>query len=266
MSTPRSSSPLNPHASSSSPITSPTLRLTARSSFYSSSSSMNKPGSSSNLFPTRASTVSTPRYGLQRSKRYSSPSSPSSKDLFSEATTPTETMLWRERFTRRAEERDRRQQARNSQLDSKRGIQSQRMTPEEEEEADRIAQHDDEEIFRRLVISQRNKALRAAMLSHETEVGDPANEPEQRFWDEESRGQASPDMAYRQTGHPDQDGWNDDDEEEQWAKEAAEAEQAEATIAMAFEDGAGAQDATVPGEMDIGMDVDWEAFDSMEIE
>ncbi|WVF69778.1 hypothetical protein IAT40_004557 [Kwoniella sp. CBS 6097] len=248
MSTPRSSSPLNPnnyghqpqhHPSSSSPMTSPTPMYSqtsthlqsfpfpslASASTLTSHVSAGPSSSSSSRYTFNTSTngnsngfkvkpknsspgqfTSQPRYSAQRSKRYSLPaasSSPSSSshthpaDLFSEASTPTESLLWRERFSRRAEERERRKKARDADLDRRRGVTPSyhghgvqivaALTPEEEEEADRRAQQDDEEIFRRLVILQRNKAHRAALVSHEQEVGDSDLSDIEPFWEEEEK-------------------------------------------------------------------------------
>ncbi|OCF45867.1 hypothetical protein I317_00355 [Kwoniella heveanensis CBS 569] len=340
MSTPRSSSPLNPHTSSntysaqgqihhppssSPPMTSPTPGFTSLQqhgqtattqlppfpSFSYSSGRGRKSGHGfgNTLFDQRRSSPSglgsgsgsgsgstpasmsksppamtQPRYSAQRSKRYSLPAASSSSsssahthpaDLFSEASTPTESLLWRERFSRRAEERERRKKARDADLDRRRGIASSSgnhgegrtgngtsSTPEEEEEADRRAQADDEEIFRRLVILQRNKARRAALVSHEQEVGDNDYLDVEPFWEEEETREllrhlesttASTDRA-SQTAQPgNHDGlrgskltlsrrnggtqWTElrgsgsgneqADEMEQWEREAAEAERAE---------------------------------------
>ncbi|WVQ98080.1 hypothetical protein IAU59_005202 [Kwoniella sp. CBS 9459] len=342
-STPRSSSPLNPHTnpnnhesyhnqhhpSSSSPMTSPTPMYsnlqapgagegagashlhsfpfpslaTTASAFAKASAgpsyrhmyatttnsqrikSKNPTSSNSTISP-----ISQPRYSAQRSKRYSVPaassSSPSSssrthpEDLFSEASTPTESLLWRERFSRRAEERERRRQARDADLDRRRGVVNSgpekgrgdgfgqargngpNLTPEEEEEADRRAQADDEEIFRRLVVLQRTRAHRAALVSHEQEVGDSNALDVQPFWDEEEEEELLRHLQHR--AHPNSNGnayngymqsnpsaqdaltpstsrtggqWtemrnngcndNDEDEMERWEREAAEAERAE---------------------------------------
>ena len=172
--------------------------------------------------------------------------------------------MWRERFTRRIEERDRRKKARESDLARRRSLPEQM---EEEEEADQRSQKDDEEvrlnfflrlvlvlviitdekqIFRRLVVLQQSRARHAQLVSHQIETG--GSDPDlPDFWDDDEdsitpltpqgriRGYAanlgdvpiSP--AESTSGHRDavQSYRDYEDEEERWAREAAEAEEAE---------------------------------------
>lgn len=69
-------------------------------------------------------------------------------DLFSEGTTSLEGAMWRERFTRRMEERERRRKARNANLNRRRGIDGLGLSGVslDEDEAERKAQEDDEEV------------------------------------------------------------------------------------------------------------------------
>ncbi|WWC59494.1 uncharacterized protein I303_102050 [Kwoniella dejecticola CBS 10117] len=217
MSTPRSSSPLNPNTSSdplSSPTPQPAPSLSSRTSQYQSFSlpsyrhSLNSTSTSGGpLLSTRYSRPSSrksspipnshgrPFAASSGSKSGSSTSSRGgsgsgrrsahgggnrggyggASDLFSEGTTPTEGLMWREKFSRRVEERERRKSQREGNIDKRRGIDAsanrREMSVEEEEEADRKAQEDDEEIFRRLVILQRKKTQHATLQSHELETG-----------------------------------------------------------------------------------------------
>ncbi|WRT64748.1 uncharacterized protein IL334_001682 [Kwoniella shivajii] len=277
MTTPRSSSPLNPnsHVSSSSPLSSPTPSSSAS---FSSSHTITR-GYQAFQLPSYRSSTSSPNSSSPSSRqtRYTRPSKRSStslppsssstgNDLFSEGTTPMEGLMWREKFTRRVEEREKRKINRNKELDKRRGMEK-RLNfdqQQEEEEFDRKAQEDDEEIFRRLVVLQRKKSKHAAMVSHELETGgsDPTL-PE--FWEDEldnlskqekellSRLEGLRDRDTHQhfqsridqdhqhqpamdhhTSSPSSMNWRDNrneideyDEQEEWEKEATLAEQVE---------------------------------------
>lgn len=136
----RPSSPLNPHTlSSSSPLTSPSpIYITPKSHtlhpFSVASSSSSKQRSTRYTRPVEA----------KRTSSY--PTGP--LDLFSEGTTPMEGTMWRERFTRRIEERERRKRVREIDLARRRSLpeSTHRIDGMNEEEADRRAQADDEEV------------------------------------------------------------------------------------------------------------------------
>ncbi|OWZ76119.1 hypothetical protein C366_05594 [Cryptococcus neoformans Tu401-1] len=207
-------------------------------------------------------------------------------DLFSEGTTPLEGAMWRERFSRRIEERERRRNARDANLNRRRGIDGfgLRGVTLDEDEAERKAQEDDEEIFRRIVILQRKKANHAALVSEEQETGgsDP-NLPE--FWEEELKTMENEERELfgRLNQHVEDGPWNErsEIEEDIWAREAAEAEEVEREAEMArmmeeFERNvlsgmtnhhsqpSQKQQHLVAGDVD--MDVDWNQLDSMDIE
>ncbi|KAK8847428.1 hypothetical protein IAR55_005286 [Kwoniella newhampshirensis] len=193
----RPSSPLNPNAppppSSSPPMTSPTPSYSYPYISPMTQRTANRSGvggPSNERTPIRQTRYSRPSSASSSSKRPSHRQllSDHPQDLFTTGgTTPMEGLLWKERFSRRMKERERRKERRQADLDRRRGVGSGSSDPieaEDEEEADRKAQEDDEEIFRRLVIVQRRKAHHATLVSHEVETGgsDP-NLPE--FWADE---------------------------------------------------------------------------------
>ncbi|ORY30388.1 hypothetical protein BCR39DRAFT_529618 [Naematelia encephala] len=293
----RSSSPLNPNARSdrsSSPLTSPTP-------FASSSRGRAFPALTQGLHdgsPTLKHRHSQPYEYRHRpiptrytrptaAKRHSLPAG----DLFTEGTTPTEGAMWREKFSRRIEERERRKRAREDDLERRRSSGGRDDELMSEEEADRRAQEDDEEIFRRLMVLQRRRAQHTQLLSHELETGgsDPLL-PD--FWEDElSTIQAeerrlatlleAPSNLTRQRGamnpHDDslyRDSPKEDEEEEMWALEAAQAEQAERDteeeeLAKRVEEAYGVE-VTTPRKqtsnqaMDLDLDIDWEVMDAMD--
>jgi len=158
-----------------------------------------------------------------------------------------------------------------------------------------LTQADKDKIFRRMMVLQRSKARHAQLVSHEVETG--GSDPDlPDFWEDEPLEQddihsdRQPEMThtiiddismspvssiprrreiittYRERG--------DADEEERWAREAAEAEEAELEteeleIARKVEEAYGLM---MPepkrrlDERDEGMDMDWEALDAMDIE
>lgn len=181
----RPSSPLNPYAErSSSPVTSPTPPyFQAKRSFSFSLYDTSGPSSGGTTSSLRGSNMarhsnqefhrtsgsgagpsSSPTSNL--TTRYQRPSTRrpgstghvnltarevSSPDLFAEGTTPTEGAMWRERFSRRMEERERRRKARQVDLDRRRSSDASPAMDdlagsEAEEEAERRAQADDEEV------------------------------------------------------------------------------------------------------------------------
>nr|XP_019047140.1 hypothetical protein I302_03747 [Kwoniella bestiolae CBS 10118]OCF26070.1 hypothetical protein I302_03747 [Kwoniella bestiolae CBS 10118] len=294
MTTPHSSSPLNPnsHARSSSPLSSPTPGPSSSSRPFQ-SFSLPSPSLKSPSTPLKST-----RY-IRPSKRSSLPSSSSTTDLFSEGTTPMEGQMWREKFTRRVEAREKRKADRTRELDKRRGtgVGGREMSVEEEEAEDRRAQEDDEEIFRRLVILQRKKSQHASLVSHEQETGgsDPLT-PE--FWEdeldhlqrEERELMDRLDHPMMSSPPPSDPGRSGKEEElEEWQIQAALAEQEELDLEeMRLADqveqayyarhiSPSMQDQIRHSEnhgmgMDVDMDlemdtqVDWEAFDSMDIE
>ncbi|OCF76964.1 hypothetical protein I204_02673 [Kwoniella mangroviensis CBS 8886] len=308
MTTPRSSSPLNPNPNvrSSSPLSSPTPG--SSSSRYQ-SFSLPSPSSYKSYSNGTAQLRST-RY-MRPSKRASLPSSsttPTGSDLFSEGTTPMEGLMWREKFSRRVEAREKRKADRNNELDKRRGLSGsiqREMSVEEEEEQDRKAQEDDEEIFRRLVILQRKKFQHASLVSHEMETGgsDPLT-PE--FWEDELEElqKEERELMNRLDNHTDeqnnqiqiqlqphvqdQDPTRNQEEAEleEWQIQAALAEQEELELEeMNFADQVEhayfahqsqshrlSADNVHTARMDVDMDMDldsqvnWDAFDSMDIE
>jgi hypothetical protein len=60
-------------------------------------------------------------------------------ELFAEGTTPTEGLMWRERFSRRMEDREKRRKSREAEIDRRRVV-------VEEEEDEAKAREDDEEV------------------------------------------------------------------------------------------------------------------------
>ena len=143
----RPSSPLNPHSHSgpsSSPMTSPTPHHISPSPF-----TLGTPATRH-----RSSSSSTPtRYTRPNAKR--SPATPfpaaspysGGGDLFGEGkgTTPVESAMWKERFARRVQDRERRKRARAQDLDRRRSIDTSDDVSDEDE-AERVAQADDEEV------------------------------------------------------------------------------------------------------------------------
>ncbi|WVQ69287.1 uncharacterized protein L199_007504 [Kwoniella botswanensis] len=306
MTTPRSSSPLNPNPNvrSSSPLSSPTPG--SSSSRYQ-SFSLPSP-SSYRSAPSGAAQLRSPRY-VRPSKRPSLPSSSTTttgSDLFSEGTTPMEGLMWREKFSRRVEAREKRKADRNNELDKRRGLSGsvkREMSVEEEEEQDRKAQEDDEEIFRRLVILQRKKSQHASLVSHEIETGgsDPLT-PE--FWEDELEELQKEerelmnrldDQSHADHQHQNQTSSstmnnnqhvNQEESDEEWEIQAALAEQEEmeleeinfadqvekAYYAHQSQSHQPSDNNVHTGNMDVDMDVDldsqvnWDAFDSMDIE
>ncbi|WWD21519.1 hypothetical protein CI109_106005 [Kwoniella shandongensis] len=301
---------------SASLYTSPTNRLQQHNQNRSHSlpSPTAGPGPSSSSSSSRRNTPTQTRYTRPLSSS-SSTRRIHAQDLFTtsstEGTTPTpmEGLLWKERFNRRMKERERRKERRQADLDKRRGTiggSSDPLDIEDEEEADRRAQEDDEEIFRRLVVLQRRKANHATLVSHEVETGgsDP-NLPE--FWEDELDAMAreerellqrlaedehTPNVRMGNARHSN-DGYHDfhdygligDEVEEQneediWAMEAAQAEEeereiGEAEVARRVEEalahgpvsGGPQRNVTETGmDMDMDMDMDWDAFDSMDIE
>ncbi|WVQ76001.1 hypothetical protein IAR50_005637 [Cryptococcus sp. DSM 104548] len=108
-------------------------------------------------------------------------------DLFSEGTTPLQGAMWRERFTRRMDERTRRKDAKEKNLERRRGIGRplfEDELEEDEDELERKAKEADDEIYRRITILQRKKAIHAQLANEEYETGgsDP-NLPD--FWEDE---------------------------------------------------------------------------------
>jgi hypothetical protein len=145
------SSPLNPHTtpagpSSSSPVTSPTPSHTAPSPFTLAPPSFrHRPASQPQLIP---------RYQRPVAKRSPTTARPASDlhaqasaDLFGEGTgaSPVQSAMWKERFARRVKDRERRRKARDDDLDRRRSIERSDEIVDEEE-ADRQAQADDEEV------------------------------------------------------------------------------------------------------------------------
>ena len=76
------------------------------------------------------------RYKRPEAKKYTN-SAPA--ELFAEGTTPTEAQMWRERFSRRMIDRERRKKGREAEVDKRRG-------PIHIEEDEAKAQEDDEEV------------------------------------------------------------------------------------------------------------------------
>ncbi|KLT43282.1 hypothetical protein CC85DRAFT_291581 [Cutaneotrichosporon oleaginosum] len=104
--------------------------------------------------------------------------------------------MWCNRLARRMADRERMKQHRQAALTRFRGM-SDLEEPEDEDDRERQARVDDEEIFRRLMVLQRRREQHAALLSHETETGgsDPAL-PE--FWEEEADALAREERALYQ--------------------------------------------------------------------
>nr|KIR89095.1 hypothetical protein I308_00096 [Cryptococcus tetragattii IND107] len=195
--------------------------------------------------------------------------------------------MWRERFSRRMEERERRRKARNANLNRRRGIDGLGLSGVslDEDEAERKAQEDDEEIFRRIVILQRKKANHAALVSEEQETGglDP-NLPD--FWEEELEAMKNEEreLLRRLDQHVEDSPWIErgEIEEDIWAREAAEAEEVEreAEMARMMEEyernalsGMRNQQRSQPSQKqqhhaagDEDMDVDWKQFVRMDME
>jgi hypothetical protein len=191
------------------------------------------------------------RYKRPETKKYMN-SAPA--ELFAEGTTPTEAQMWRERFSRRMIDRERRKKGREAEVDKRRGPihieEDEAKAQEDDEEARRLPSHiwmtADNQIFRRLMVLQRQREQRNAQISYEQDIGgsDPIS-PE--FWDSEeeeraleARLQAS--ESYNARAGPSKDQFQtpqrqpqrrhpiireDQEEEEDWAAEAARAEEVE---------------------------------------
>jgi len=144
----RPSSPLNPYTNhagpSSSPMTSPTPPQQHQ---FPSPFTLGAPPSRQ-----RPATNLQTRYNRPSSRRSSSfplqtPPHPSGGDPFGEGkgATPVESAMWKERFTRRVKDRERRKRARDDDINRRRSMdRSDEIL--DEEEADRRAQEDDEEV------------------------------------------------------------------------------------------------------------------------
>ncbi|TYJ56895.1 hypothetical protein B9479_002340 [Cryptococcus floricola] len=195
-----SSSPLNPfshppsvpdpqqsrHAPSSSPPANP---MSSPTPFFRRSpgglESSSGPGLGKGKLSTRYTRPA--RKSLPSALPSYSPAGPSNGDLFSEGTTPLEGAMWRERFTRRMDERENRKKAKERNLEMRRGIGRPLFTDdieEDEDELERKEKEDDDEIYRRITILQRKKAVHAQLVNEEYETGgsDP-NLPD--FWENE---------------------------------------------------------------------------------
>lgn len=142
------------------------------------------------------------------------------------------------------EERARRSQARQDDLARRRSL-PQRSGAEDifDEEAERKAQADDEELFRRFEVHRIRKIQRAQLAEEERELGAEPMSPD--FWDEPFDPPAGPSRRKRpdtddsmcdprtplQHRHAEYPSINltiqEETEEERWAREAAEAEDAE---------------------------------------
>lgn len=168
----RPSSPLNPnsssqagHMGSSSPLTSPmagpsTLPMPSTPSPFGlhPASSLSKRSSPGGSFSTRY------QRPLPRARHSFPLDNTGAGDLFTtEGTTPVEGAMWKERFSRRMEERERRKKAREADISRRRSMSVGAgagssspggMSVEEEEEADRRAQEDDEEVSTRSISTQ----------------------------------------------------------------------------------------------------------------
>ncbi|BEI99616.1 hypothetical protein CcaverHIS631_0406590 [Cutaneotrichosporon cavernicola] len=179
-------------------------------------------------------------------------------DLFTESgNTPTQGAMWCNRLARRMADRERKKQRREDALTRFRGM-TDHEEPEDEDERERQAQADDEEIFRRLMVLQRRREQHAALVSHETETGgsDPAL-PD--IWEEEVDALAREERALYQHLNA---SFADDDE---WAREAAAAEEAEASAEaaeLAWAEQAERQ-ARGPDEFD---EADWAAIAALQDE
>ncbi|WVO16549.1 hypothetical protein L204_104228 [Cryptococcus depauperatus] len=277
---PLSSSPLNPftqpvknhldtcHASSSSPQTSPTP-------FFRSIPGGAPPPLTKSQGRKQSLSTRYERPARRISASASSPIAGTSTDLFSEGTTPLEGAMWRERFTRRMQERKRRREAKDRDLNKRRGISKQSSL--DEEEAERKAQEDDEEIFRRIVILQRRKARHAAIVSEEQETG--GSDPDlPDFWEEELEAMQREERAllYRLEGDVVFNTTNveryrqaeTESEDDRLMREAEEAERAERAQEADFTRHIEQEDLWMTGynlqqqvqEGDIEMDVDWNEF------
>ncbi|KAK4687784.1 hypothetical protein P7C73_g2338, partial [Tremellales sp. Uapishka_1] len=232
-----SSSPLNPNRGerSSSPLSSPTPSFTHPIPFACSSTHHLK-----------RVTMPTRYRRPEQAKRLSF--GQKEADLFSEGATPTQSAMWRDKLSRRMEESERRKRAKRQDLEERRSI-VYSDTAETEEEV-RQAQADDEE---------KRKALHAQSLSYEVDTGgsDPML-PE--FWEGEGDTRKDShidfDMEYREEV--------DEDEDERWMREAAEAERAEENELKRRAQArmSDAQEVMVDQEDDM----DWEAMDAMDIE
>ena len=142
------------------------------------------------------------------------------------------------------------------------------------------------QIFRRLVVYQRGRAHHAQMVSHEVETGGSDTEPPE-FWDDDlgdltaeqalaAHHEDFPMSPKKQDAPPRKLAYRDrGEDDERWANEAAEAELAEreveeAEIARRIEEAYGIVPVlptmTKRDDQDVAMEMDWEAFDAMDIE
>jgi hypothetical protein len=161
----RPSSPLNPHASSSSPITSPTPQHqshphTLQHHLYPISPNQAIAGPSRPRQRRAGSLPSPASSSSSTSTRYARrPTAPTINrtvssnsglglggplDLFTEGTSPVQGQLWRDRLGRRMEERERRKRVRENDMHRRRDIQG--VDDEDQEAADKRAAEDDEEV------------------------------------------------------------------------------------------------------------------------
>lgn len=171
----RPSSPLNPHAGSSSPITSPTPQYASHphlpmhhyfpappSAEAGPSRPLQRPRNGSGIGNGRVPSFSSPgsgsssRFGRRPTAPAHTRSAGSSAvvgglggplDLFTEGTSPVQGQLWRDRLGRRMEERERRKRARENEMGRRRDIEGDDADQNQDQEAaDRRAQEDDEEV------------------------------------------------------------------------------------------------------------------------
>lgn len=153
----RPSSPLNPHSGSSSPLTSPTPTTSYGSMHHLYPSPQAGPSRPPRMthrpfsLPSPSSSSagsSNSRYGKRPTapsrQRSSLPPSNGQVDLFTEGTSPVQGQMWRDRLSRRMEERERRKRAREGEIGRRRGQNGEGDV--DQEEADRRAQEDDEEV------------------------------------------------------------------------------------------------------------------------
>lgn len=171
----RPSSPLNPHAGSSSPITSPTPQYASHphlpmhhyfpappSAEAGPSRPLQRPRNGSGIGNGRVPSFSSPgsgsssRFGRRPTAPAHTRSAGSSAvvgglggplDLFTEGTSPVQGQLWRDRLGRRMEERERRKRARENEMGRRRDVEGDDADQDQDQEAaDRRAQEDDEEV------------------------------------------------------------------------------------------------------------------------
>jgi hypothetical protein len=159
----RPSSPLNPHAGSSSPLTSPTPLQQSQLGGHFAMQQVLYPDSSASAGPSRpfrGRNLSLPSVSGSGNARFARrPTAPAHSrsslpsgttaglayplDLFTEGTSPVQGQLWRDRLGRRMEERERRKRSREEEMGRRRGLPAEEI---DQEAADRRAQEDDEEV------------------------------------------------------------------------------------------------------------------------